>query len=784
LDMLASPGYAAHVLRTLKEEGGFLRKGPRVRLCIWSSWLEVAQDWDRLWHSRALIMIFVGIKVGYLQRGDAARLRVSRPKVSAKDADEGSAAHSNKQVNALRSKAHNQLHAATLVMLDSRERRRARVICTVCKPCQRWQAKQVTANRSAAECGSYYLANACGSFLGTMQDVFMVLSTPADLQHMGMKVGRLPTFPDSGHLEAYLEAEQDWTKLIVDMVFHTVVCRMRRLLWHWAGAPGIFALFLGGSDCQALGLARMKELWEIWSAAVAQPANKELQKRLDRSFMHWEVVKHVFRLGLKSGFQVCSPAMVAQAEDIYMGLGQTKVLEDGMGRFRRAEKVESENKAMTTPHIWVAPIRSKVLSQMHRYTEVDGACVQLGASDPSWLPSAMFHPRKRQASLNMAGIVSTKLGTDWPSFSPQSAVQVYADMAVFREARDQDSWQDLDMAWLCLLLRPGCLYKKAGSATWYFSLGTVWGSSALGWPAAEAGHGMLFPKMGIKLDELSWMTVLDPEVWVCRPVEWLSPAHAQHSMGARVKGLPVGVKAKPTGSEEPLLVTAARNAFYEIPLPGIKRILSLVPHGDCGRSLFDHVQCLVRALLPQASEADILHIMMKRIKAPPPTEAALFTDDILEDCFDQADADAVKEYLGGSEKPSQAEYQAEFVQHRKAYEKSAAAMPKKRGRPSSASSSAAGQNPNRQYPKSVPTSFTVEQVSLCMPPGAKCFTDRLENRFRVHCTGWGVFSRSWTLWGEEEAFRMCAAWAWNIHKSTTGESCPIPGVLDASEGST
>ena len=37
MELLADPGYAAHVLETLREEGGFLKKGPRVRLCIWSS---------------------------------------------------------------------------------------------------------------------------------------------------------------------------------------------------------------------------------------------------------------------------------------------------------------------------------------------------------------------------------------------------------------------------------------------------------------------------------------------------------------------------------------------------------------------------------------------------------------------------------------------------------------------------------------------------------------------------------------------------------------------------
>eukprot|EP00975_Prorocentrum_lima_P023278 4894585-Prorocentrum_lima.AAC.1 len=72
--------------------------------------------------------------------------------------------------------------------------------------------------------------------------------------------------------------------------------------------------------------------------------------------MHWEIVKRVFRLTMKSDCKTCTPSMVAQAEDIYMGLGQTKVLEDGMGRFRRAEKVESENKAILIPHTRIAPI--------------------------------------------------------------------------------------------------------------------------------------------------------------------------------------------------------------------------------------------------------------------------------------------------------------------------------------------------------------------------------------------------------------------------------------------
>eukprot|EP00975_Prorocentrum_lima_P046750 9772963-Prorocentrum_lima.AAC.1 len=62
-----------------KEGGGLLRKGPRVRLRIWGSWLEVCQAWDNV--SRALIMVYVGLKLGYLTAGDAAMLNVSRPRL-------------------------------------------------------------------------------------------------------------------------------------------------------------------------------------------------------------------------------------------------------------------------------------------------------------------------------------------------------------------------------------------------------------------------------------------------------------------------------------------------------------------------------------------------------------------------------------------------------------------------------------------------------------------------------------------------------------------------------
>ena len=233
---------------------------------------------------------------------------------------------------------------------------------------------------------------------------------------------------------------------------------------------------------------------------MAQGRNKELETKLDRSFMNWEVVKRMYRLAKKTGFKERSPAMQAMCEDISMGLGQTKVLEDGVGQFRRAEGKESENKFLTMAHMWVTPIKAHILDKVHRHTSIDPGSVTLGQQDPSFLPEGMFKPRHTGTSVDTADIMSKQPKTNWSTFPAQSSVSVYADMRVLRGAHVSNGWLYIKNVWLCRLLKPGAMYKKVGDEAWHFSLGHVWGSSALGWPAKDAGHGLLVPKPDASLD--------------------------------------------------------------------------------------------------------------------------------------------------------------------------------------------------------------------------------------------------------------------------------------------
>ena len=189
----------------------------------------------------------------------------------------------------------------------------------------------------------------------------------------------------------------------------------------------------------------------------------------------------------------------------------------------------------------------------------------------------------------------------------------------------------------------------------------------MGWPAKDAGHGLLAPKPDASLDELAWMSVLDPSQWVCQRLEWLSPPGVEQHCPAAGMGA-MGIMARRVGVEEQLFKSAARDAFYDVPLAGLKRIVSFIPeHGDVGVTLFDCSRCLVEALLPELSEEELLQVLSKRVLPPPPTEASLFTPEALEVCFDKEDAEHTHKYLERSAEPVQKEYQRQYVKFRQAH---------------------------------------------------------------------------------------------------------------------
>ena len=107
--------------------------------------------------------------------------------------------------------------------------------------------------------------------------------------------------------------EGEWAGMAVALCCGLVCHRLRRLLFHWGGFPGLLALLLGDEADQHRCLAVMKDVWEAWGQEQRQ--TEFLNGFLDRSFMRHELVKDFFRLALAVDFARCTPATRVQAED-------------------------------------------------------------------------------------------------------------------------------------------------------------------------------------------------------------------------------------------------------------------------------------------------------------------------------------------------------------------------------------------------------------------------------------------------------------------------------------
>ena len=606
----------------------------------------------------------------------------------------------------------------------------------------------------------------------TMNEILKVLVTPIPLERMGFRFGRLPGKIPKDDLEGRLVMEDEWAGMAVDLCFSLVCHRLCRLLFHWGGFPGLFALLLGDEADQHRCLGVMKDVWEAWEAAQEQHQTRFLKGFLDRSFMRHELVKHFFRLALAVDFSRCTPAMRVQAEDAYVGVGQTQVIELAMNRFRRSEQKETENKHLSLGHVWLSPIKANILSGEHRFQEVDPSSYNLSGSDPKILPANMFRPLKRKATLNMKGIVGRLPYTAWPTFSAQSSVRVYAEMQIIMEAHRQNAWHAIENYWLAMLMAPAQLYRKVGTTTWFFCLGQAWQSASLGWPVTEE-DGYVTPMLGASIADVAWMVVLEVEHWECQPVLWHSPVQCCMAGGL---ARPKGIVAKKVGPVLTYLQAAAKECFFKLSQPTIKKILGMVPHTDPGTTLFENLKCLITALLPGATDEEIMDILQKRLKPPPATAAELLSDDVVESAFDQDDQKAVLEFVNKVSSKQMSAFGEELVKARRVLNEGGGARGSK-ARKTAKGSKAMSSRSNRQYPVAVPPSLTKEACNGCMPPGARCFVDGLENRYRVVFKPWGCFSRSWTLHGEAEAYRLVCCWAWNLHTSATGEGCPIAGVM-------
>ena len=115
-------------------------------------------------------------------------------------------------------------------------------------------------------------------------------------------------------------------------------------------------------------------------------------------------------------------------------IGQSKVIEDG-SHFERRGEAEQDSRSMSTERRWLLLIENGVLSNIHKYTEIDWqrTPVPRGVKDKDL--SELFTERCVARSMNFKDIVIVSKNTPWYSPSPDTESRHHADLALGRRSR-------------------------------------------------------------------------------------------------------------------------------------------------------------------------------------------------------------------------------------------------------------------------------------------------------------------------------------------------------------
>eukprot|EP00974_Lingulodinium_polyedra_P084280 8159702-Lingulodinium_polyedra.AAC.1 len=184
--------------------------------------------------------------------------------------------------------------------------------------------------------------------------------------------------------------------------------------------------------------------------------------------------------------QVLCKEEVPQAEEhavhkvcqhVFMGFGQTKIVEDANREAREREQQDVLNRKISISKMWDA-LRSRGVLDMHRRREISGASVAPLPQKPGEALKALYTCPGHEPALDLAHITSRRT---WPSFTAQGAQSLAGQTHLLRHCHLQGTWAQAQLCWQSCFLPLGTVVHCLKSDAYILSLGEVGFTACLGW---------------------------------------------------------------------------------------------------------------------------------------------------------------------------------------------------------------------------------------------------------------------------------------------------------------
>lgn len=304
------------------------------------------------------------------------------------------------------------------------------------------------------------------------------------------------------------------------------------------------------------------------------------------------------------------------------------------------------NQQMTPLRRYVSAIKSPVLDSVHKFKSINYRDIELSREEEANMEAQrhLFFTKFGDRSIASLDKIIGKGHSRawWPSFTPQSFVDSFGDMELFRYCHEKMCHATADSHWHCLIVRRGSLIRRVGQEQWVFALGTLGDTCLLTWPAVRARLGRLSEVWGVddcqSRRDIGKMVILDIQEIECLPLRWHSPLSLFVKGGREALCGRSGILGVASGPHERYLSIAAREAFWDMELHMLQRIAKSLSINIEQFGMFETLKALVMFVLKLSEESPELQmILSKRTFNDAKALSDLVSEDVIASVFDESE---------------------------------------------------------------------------------------------------------------------------------------------------
>lgn len=688
----------------------------------------------------------------------------------------------------LRACCSNAVAISCMTLQEHQHRRVLELVVVAGRPLNEWHTTQNRKLRSISDSEEWLLQELTGGFMQHLVAFIRLLEDPGSLCDAGFELlqgGDLASKRLAGpQLELETLVENEYSHLFGMLCLGMLRQHLTRSLWLFSWPYEMFGA-LSSDLKEAEIIARFAKDEAAFKAfAGREVLSAAARACLRRHLLHMRANKQLCAAFDETGHVMTDDLRQVLRSHLRVNL-QSQIVEDVQAEQKANSALKAVRRFRKPSTSMAIALEKDVIANRHKFKNLP---LDVPVSYGARIPKAAFQTTAPQAQPMFDSMVSTTAAPPWFSPSAANLCTPVADLALVRQAFEENAWGVFDDAWageICdlknmLIIR---LPAEPSSVTcrWFLALHWYPKSAALLWPCEVVEVPDCSQKV-VSLKTDLHRPILRPitnfaEGSRAASVQWRSWLWQVRNLPNRANSFKPGIRMFLSGSEDTIARVACRAAWWNLPRSSLvlfARALGLDVASSA--TLFDLLWALIESQLQLTPEEtlSLCHLRVARENDDEEISSALLQVDEAVAVMDRNDIDRVKQAqkAASTKEENKAAFRRAFMAKAQDIESVRVAKARKRQAP--------GRAQNR-IP--IPHHITQAQAKRLLPPHTSLWRDVQRSGWCGHNPPNSRVSEAFDKHGgsSDEALKALLRRLWRQHAESKGkepeELCIVQGLF-------